>query len=207
MSLTPDEQKTVDAYDNFAELWSKTHADDDFYAEQHDFLKKLLPAGSKVIEIGCGAGRDALHLVQNGYEYLGTDISKSLLDYTAQKLPDAKFAVSDIYDLSYDGSFDAFWCSAVIIHIPKKRLAEALGSLYRLLRPGGIGFISTKQGNLETLEPLRYNDKYARIKVHYTKQEFDKALKTCGFKIIKYDLKSLKDGNKWMCCFVQKPLH
>jgi len=201
--LTPDEITTVNAYNKHAVAWNSTHDDKDFYTKEYRIFKALLTQGS-VLEIGCGTGRDALKLIELGYNYLGTDVAKDLLKSAQKRAPDASFQHIDIYSMDYSEKFDGFWCAAVVLHIPKNRLLEALLAMNKQIRLGGIGFISTKQGTSNTLEPLPYDSSSQRLQVHYSKEEFDVALSEAGFNIIEYTFRPLSERAKWMCYFVQK---
>ena len=201
--LTPDEFITVSAYNKHAAQWNSTHDDADFYTKEYRKYKALLPQGS-VLEIGCGTGRDTLKLMQLGYTYLGTDVAKNLLKSAQKRAPGASFQNIDIYSMDYSEKFDGFWCAAVMLHIPKNRLIEALLAMNKQIRTGGIGFISTKQGTNNTLEALPYDSSSQRLQVHYSKEEFDNAIKDAGFKIIDYTFRPLSERAKWMCYFIQK---
>ena len=201
--LTPDEITTIDTYNKHADVWAGTHDDDDFYEKEYGTLKKLLPEG-KILEIGCGAGRDADFLTKLGYGYLGTDIADKLLKAAKKRVPHAHFMVSDIYSMDFKEKFDGFWCAAVLLHIPRQRLHEALKAIAKQIKRGGIGFISTKEGTSDEMEPLKYDTDSSRLQVHYSKEAFDQALEAAGFKIVDYSYRPLNERAKWLCYFVEK---
>ncbi len=201
--LTPDELTTITTYNKHAEAWVTFHDDEDFYKEEYVKLVSLLKGGT-MLEIGCGAGRDAVKLTNLGYTYTGTDVAEKLIEAAQNRLPDGKFVLTDIYSMDFDIKFDGIWCAAVMLHIPRSRLAEALSAMNAQLRNGGIGFISTKQGDSDKLEPLSYDTSNKRLQVHYSKEEFDTALKEAGFKVVDYSFRPLSERAKWMCYFIQK---
>jgi SAM-dependent methyltransferase len=112
-----------------------------------DFTKLDLPAGSWVLDAGCGAGRHMGAAFRfKGVNVVGIDRSRKDAD-TANRLLNcmvhesedgggAKLvSVSDITRLPFkDGSFDAVICSEVLEHIPDHRMAIA--ELIRVLKPG-----------------------------------------------------------------------
>ena len=177
--------------------------DDDFYEKEYDTLQKLLPKG-RILEIGCGAGRDAEHLIKLGYDYVGTDIADKLLEAAKKRVPQGQFLVSDIYSMNFKDKYDGFWCAAVLLHIPRQRLHEALAAIASQIKQGGIGFISTKEGVSDELEPLAYDTDSERLQVHYSKEVFEAALKTAGFKLVEYIYRPLSERSKWLCYFVKK---
>ena len=201
--LTPDEIETVNTYNKHAKAWISEHNDDDFYVQEYQNFNKLLPVG-KILEIGCGAGRDAQKLIAQGYEYVGTDVAEKLLESSRKRIPQAKFKRVDVYSLNFKEKFDGFWCAAVLLHIPRNRITEALSSISSQIKSGGVGFISTKQGTSNMLEALPYDASSKRLQVHYTKKEFDNALFVSGFEIVSYNFRPLSERSKWMCYFVRK---
>ena len=52
----------------------------------------------------------------------------------------------DFYKLNFpSGSFDGFWASASLLHIPKNKIHQVLSDIKNIIKPNGIGFISLKQ--------------------------------------------------------------
>lgn len=102
-----------------------------------------LPAGSKVLDAGCGMGRVAVHLAQDfGYAVTGLD----LLDFNVveargyAKRHDAQsnttFVEGDYSSLPFaDASFDAVYTMETFVHAPDP--AAVLKEFHRVLRPGG----------------------------------------------------------------------
>ncbi|MEB3157563.1 MAG: methyltransferase domain-containing protein [Cyanobacteriota bacterium] len=122
----------------------------DFRQAKVDFVHELarwsgldqLPAGSTVLDVGCGIGGSARILARDyGLTVLGISISPAQIA-RAQALTPAglgsrcRFAVMDALDLDLaDGSFDAVWSVEASPHMPdKQRYAD---ELLRVLRPGG----------------------------------------------------------------------
>lgn len=134
MKLTQEEKLTIKAYDDNAKAWADSRNIQGDWAKQKETFKKYLPTG-KVLEIGSGGGRDTKDLIAMGYEYTGTDISKGLLVEAKKNNPNAKFLLKSVYDLDFPaGSFDGFWACAVLLHMPKDRMSEALKSIHQVLK-------------------------------------------------------------------------
>src|SRR3990172_7698795 len=121
MNLTPKERETIRYYDKTASQWASQHLTHKFWGRMTTFYK-LLPKG-KVIEIGCGGGRDAKDYLIGRYDYVGTDASGGLLNEASKRNPNCKFLKRSVYDLDFpENSFDGFWASAVLLHIPKGKI-------------------------------------------------------------------------------------
>ena len=121
----------------------------DFRAAKETFVHELvrwsgldrLPAGSTVLDVGCGIGGSARILARDyGLDVLGISISPAQIA-RAQALTPAdlscRFAVMDALELEVpDSSFDAVWSVEACPHMPdKQRYAD---ELLRVLRPGGL---------------------------------------------------------------------
>ncbi len=204
MTLRPKELTTAQTYDQSAQTWSGVHNSKGFWATEMENFHRLLPSG-KILEIGSGGGRDAKELVELGYEYVGTDISTGLLEVARQNLPNETFLNQSVYDLDFQGEkFDGFWASAVLLHIPKDRMNEALARIKSVLVTRAIGFISLKDGIGEKVEHDEINGKQLeRFFSYWQKDEFAKMLQENGYTVIDYSYHPMSEKTRWHCFFVQ----
>ncbi len=69
-------QKTAETYDKISSSYSTGHFAH-FWIKEFDFYKSITN-GKKVIDLGCGAGRDAAVFVENGFDYMGIDASEGI---------------------------------------------------------------------------------------------------------------------------------
>jgi len=204
MKLTPQEQQTVDAYDQNATVWAKSRNKKGDWAEEKKKLKQYVPTG-KMLEIGAGGGRDARDLIDMGYEYVGTDISQGLLKEAQKNNPGATFLLQSVYELDFpDNSFDGVWACAVLLHMPKDRIDNALQSMHRVMKVGGTLFISLKKGDGEKLvEGDHVGIQYKRFFSFYEMPEFSEILLRNNFEIIEsYEMDH--SNKKWLAFFVKK---
>lgn len=101
------------------------------------------PAGSRLLEAGCGTGAQTVILAHNGPEALITsvDISKASLEQAKKRvlgegITNVTFEAGDIFDLRYEpGSFDHIFLCFVLEHLAEPR--RALERLRPLLREDG----------------------------------------------------------------------
>lgn len=108
---------------------------------------------ASVLEIGCGEGRDAAFLLQNGFQLLATDVSPAAVSYCRERNPEyeASFAVLDCLTQRLDRKFDFIYAVAVIHMLV---LDEDRDGFYRFVRdqlePDGFALICTMgNGELE----------------------------------------------------------
>src|SRR3989344_37116 len=186
MKLTPQEKLTIEAYDQNATTWAQSRNKKGDWAKEKETFKEYLPSG-KVLEIGSGGGRDAKDLIEMGYEYTGTDISKGLLEEARKNNPKATFLLQSVYELDFpEKTFDGFWACAVLLHMPKDRMSEALKSIHNVIKKGGIGFISLKKGEGEKfVEGDHVGIAYKRFFSFWEEDEFTSYLEQNNFEILK----------------------
>ncbi len=98
--LSKEEQKTLETYEKVAGKWVKSHSGleglADFWRPEFKKFQDLLSQG-RVIDIGCGGGRDALLFQESTYKYTGIDISKNLLFQAKKLVPGLDFHWMSMY--------------------------------------------------------------------------------------------------------------
>jgi ubiquinone/menaquinone biosynthesis C-methylase UbiE len=110
----------------------------------------LLPIGSRVLDICCGAGASALpaaEAVGPTGSVIGVDLAKQLLESARTKaiqrhLGNIEFELGDMLSMRFpSGSFDAVVCVFGIFFVPD--MAAAVSELWRRVRPGGKLAVTT----------------------------------------------------------------
>jgi len=120
----------------------------DFLKAKSDFVHEMarwggldqLPAGTKVLDVGCGIGGSSRILAKDyGFDVTGVTISEEQVRRAKELTPadvDAKFQVDNAMSLSFsDESFDVVWSIETGPHIPDKE--SFAKELLRVLKPGG----------------------------------------------------------------------
>lgn len=200
--ITPGESTTHESYDRVAKLWESDHLTKKFWQDNFDRFYKLLPEG-KVLEIGCGAGRDAEELVGFGYDYMGTDISANQVELARKNHPGANFEQVSLYDLDYHELFNGFWCTAVLIHVPKARIDEALQSIHRNMLPKAVGFIAIKEGEGERLEVREELDNAEFLFSYWQNDEFKETLADNSMEVLSQGRMSFSQRTTWLTYHVR----
>jgi len=107
-------------------------------------VSSFLSAGERILDLGCGYGRIAIPLAQAGYEVVGLDISKLMLDEAARRSATAGTHIEWIQaDLCHiplsESSFDVVLCLWLTFHelLEQREQLSALQEICRVLRPGG----------------------------------------------------------------------
>ncbi|MFF6880978.1 MULTISPECIES: methyltransferase domain-containing protein [unclassified Streptomyces] len=106
-------------------------------------------AGPRVLDMGCGTGRDAAHLHGAGREVTGADLSEAMLDHARAHHPGPGYVRADLhgFDLG-QGVFDAVVCldSALLYCHTNDRLDGFLSSCRRALARGGLLVAEMRNG-------------------------------------------------------------
>ncbi|KAJ3726841.1 S-adenosyl-L-methionine-dependent methyltransferase [Lentinula raphanica] len=102
-------------------------------------LGQSLPKGSKVLELGCGAGLPATQqLVDQGFDVTGVDISSSQLALAKEHVPAAHFMQGDMMAIEFpEQSFDAVMAFYSLFHLPRDEHGLMLKKMVQWLKPGG----------------------------------------------------------------------
>ncbi|WP_409491912.1 class I SAM-dependent DNA methyltransferase [Amycolatopsis sp. cmx-11-12] len=114
-----------------------------------DRFLAALPAGA-VLDLGCGAGRDAEYLIERGADVLAGDISAEMLRYTRRRCVLFGAVQCDLLALPLvSGVFAGVWACASVLHLPRRAHPVAFSEIHRVLAPGGAAAISLKAGEGE----------------------------------------------------------
>jgi SAM-dependent methyltransferase len=116
----------------------------DLSEEYQKFLKHL-PKKARILDAGCGVGRDSKFFLDNGYEIVAFDGSLEMMKI-ASNLLNKKVLHMRFEDISFSGGFDAIWANASLLHVPFDDLRKTFQSFYQALLPSGILYASFKYG-------------------------------------------------------------
>lgn len=111
------------------------------------FLDRLTP-GARVLELGCGGGRDSEAMLAAGFDVLPTDGVPEVARQAEMRLG-RPVQVMRFDEMTFENEFDAVFANASLLHVPRSALAGVLEMVHRALRPGGIHFANFKAGGTE----------------------------------------------------------
>ncbi len=128
-------------------------------------LKGRYQPGQKVLDVGCGAGRNSYFFLKNGFEVYGVDQSpeaiasiQALAASAQNDYPLDRFQLSSIEGMNFKkDSFDIVICNAVL-HFAKndEHFDQMLRSIWQVLKPGGYFFcrLASTIGVEQQVKPL-----------------------------------------------------
>ncbi|GAB4423843.1 MAG: hypothetical protein OHK0039_40690 [Bacteroidia bacterium] len=103
------------------------------HAQECRWLRRVLPVGGQVLDLGCGTGR-MLDLTTHG-----VDGSEAMLAQARARHPGKVLARGDVTAVPWgDETFDAIFCLHVLMHLPPVVAQAAFAEAWRLLRPGRL---------------------------------------------------------------------
>jgi ubiquinone/menaquinone biosynthesis C-methylase UbiE len=194
--------KTIKTYEELAEDYYKTHFDINEIKNIADFLIQNLK-GQKILDIGCGPGRDAKYFSEHDLEVTGIDLTSNFVKMASQNVPNAKFIQMDMRNLDFpENTFDGIWACASFLHVPKEDAKNTLLGFRKILKPAGLIYLSVKQGNEEKfVEKDEYKGR-TKFFAFYSQDEFKNLIESCDFKIVKVLIDNKKDT--WINVFATK---
>lgn len=202
--LMNEVQITKQTYNKLADLWAATSTNSFYHEKQFRLFIKKLKKGDRVIDIGCATG---IHVplflgIGKNLKYEGFDFSKSMLKIAQARYPQMSFNYIDISDKKSlpRKKYDAFWASAVLMHVPESKWDQMFANLEKLVKPGSYGYITMPEQRPLTRSP--------KDKRHFTLKrggEFEKIVKMRGWKVIKTSPMDGKNDIPWNWFIVQLP--
>jgi SAM-dependent methyltransferase len=144
----------MDYYEHNAKSFFAATVDVDMSPLYQRFLPLLPPAG-RILDAGCGSGRDLHAFAELGYRVTAFDSSSVLVAlaeaYAGQPVFRARFQ-----DIVCREVFDGVWACASLLHLRAAELPDALRRLAVALVPSGVMYVSFKYGHGEREDQGRH---------------------------------------------------
>ncbi len=187
---------TVNYYENNYDIVYHNY-DKAVLSELHEYLLKAFPEkNSAILDIGAGSGRDMRFLLQKGYDVYGIDGSLKLVEKAVASNPELferlvhsyipeKNASHPVLSRKYDGIL----MSAVLMHIPRAHLFDAVYFIKNRMQENGRLVISLPLGRNDVINE---RDKQGRLFSDYKPAYIQTFLERAGFRFI--EEKGTSDG-------------
>ncbi len=191
-------KSTIKTYDRMAERYASAQTYPNFWLEEVETFEKYL-AGRRILDAGCGPGRDTRLFIAKGYDTTSIDLSAGLLKEAMRRTPNGNFLKMDIAKLKFkDGSFDGIWCCATLIHVKKWNAYHVLHGFHRVLADGGALFVSVKEGSGES---IKRTPDGRRFFANYTMEELRVSIENSGFEVKAMTRPQKPDKEPYICVF------
>lgn len=192
-------EPVVDFYDvNAATYFDKT-AFVDPQAFLRPFAERLVP-GSRVVDVGCGSGRDLLWLKSRGYQVKGIERSCKLAEL-ARKHAGCEVVAGDFESWNFSGNpVDGLLLVGALVHIPHEDVGRILGHIISGLVPGGKVLLTLKEGKGIS----RGTD--GRVFHLWQDSDLRRVLKEVGLEALYFDrlVSAIRKGDIWLTYVLEK---
>lgn len=125
------------------------------FSEMQDFFLAHIPSGGKILDFGCGSGRDTKYFLEKGYFVDAIDgsfeLCKIASEYTGIAVKQMLFE-----ELAAQDEYDGIWACASILHMEKNQLPDVVKKMANATKKDGVVYISFKYGDFEGVRNGRY---------------------------------------------------
>ena len=170
-------------------------------SEQYRFFLKYLSPGCKILDLGCGSGRDSAYFSSLGFEVTAVDGSEELCKRVKENYGIEALCIK-FEDTSFAAEFDSIWACASLLHVKKADMPNVMDKVSAALKPGGILYASFKYGGEERVSSGRFfND--------YTENDIDTLLTPENqLTLLEYwiteDVRPERSGERWLNFIAKK---
>lgn len=185
-----------DSYNKIAHLWGAARSK--FFGREREYIDALLlnvPAGSTILDLGCGTGCPmADYITSLGHHILGVDQSEEMLAIARQNLPNEKWVLSSMeaYEpqTGYQGAL--LWDS--LFHLPRKKHEPIIRKVVRELPSRGRLMLTVGGSAHPAFTDFMYGQEF-----YYdsnTPEETERLLSNLGCSLVIAEYMNLPDGGR-----------
>lgn len=192
--------KTINYYNANARKFAENTAEIDFSSVQDRFLS-YMPVGGRILDFGCGSGRDSKYFLSKGFGIDAVDGSEELCGIASQY---AEMNVKQMLfsELEAVAVYDGIWACASILHLSKDELKDVFFKMCRAIKDKGYIYTSFKYGIFEGYR----NDRFF---TDFTEDSFNEFLREIPYvEIIELwisaDIRQGRSDEKWLNLILQK---
>jgi len=128
-------------------------------------LRGRITPGMRILDAGCGSGRNLVYLLRIGYEVFGADSNRHAVEETrrlaaslATALSADNFRVEDLAEMSFPDAFADVVLSSAVLHFARDddHFGAMLRGTWRVLKPSGLFFcrLASSIGIEELIQPI-----------------------------------------------------
>ncbi|HRN96631.1 MAG TPA: class I SAM-dependent methyltransferase [Candidatus Levybacteria bacterium] len=191
-------QDTIEWYNQNAEQYAQAASQNASLEEIDHFAKQLSP-GSKVLDAGCGSGRDTDLLSKKGLNTIGLDYSSGLIKVAHKTFPDIEFVEGNMLSMPFsDSEFNGVWSHASLLHLETvDEVKKALQEFNRVMKQSAVLHVLVKAqtGKDKTSVVTDSLSKHDRFFQYFTKPELENLLKESRFNLISIEQYRETDRN------------
>ena len=166
-----------------------------------DRFWRICPQPEKILDAGCGSGRDSKFFLEKGFSVVAFDNSPNMVRHSAEYTGQEVLLMS-FDDIEFKNNFDGIWACASVLHVPENNISTVLSKLTDALKDSGIIYTSFKYGENEGI-------RNGRFFADYTEERFDQLLAVIPkLELIQYwktsDLRPGRSEENWLNILLKK---
>jgi len=194
---------TLRHYDQRADIFWRDTRDHDVSQNIEALLQAIVGVSPfRILDFGCGPGRDLKAFRDLGHEPVGLDGSARFVEM-ARLHSSCEVWHQDFLKLELPaGYFDGIFANATLFHVPSQELARVLNELYATLKPNGVLFSSNPRGdNEEGWQGERYG-------AYHDWQSWQELVTRAGFNEIRHYYRPTglpREQQPWLASVWRKP--
>lgn len=191
---------SVKFYNENAESFFSQTVGADMSSLYKKFLEKLPENRGKILDLGCGSGRDSKFFKELGFEVVALDLSEELAKKASEYIGQ-EVIVKDMKELDFQDEFVGVWACASILHLPIEDIGVVLEKVFESLKNGGIFYSSFKYGEKDYLKDGREFTCFTEERFFET---FPQYRENCVEIFQTSDVREGREGEKWFNIFFKK---
>lgn len=171
------------------------------FSDIQDCFLALLPPGGKILDFGCGSGRDTKYFYEKGFAVDAMDGAEEMCQYAREYtgMPVRKLLFADLAAVE---EYDGIWACSSILHLPLEELTDVFKKMVRALKTNGIIYASFKHGDYAGMRNGRYF-------TDFTEETFEKYIHGIEDICIKTlwitkDVRPNRGNERWLNIILQK---
>lgn len=179
-SLEPAE----DFYSRNAERMAENYGEETVTGDYSDFRDRFveMSSGGRVLDAGCGPGRDTEFFESQGLEAFGVDLAEGMIEY-AKENREGSFLREDLRELEFEpASFDGIWCASTIFFLEPAEMERVLEKFHSFLDEDGALYVDFKVGDGE-FEKERWGSTVKEYRL--PAEQCREMVRENGFKIVR----------------------
>ena len=182
----------IEYYNQNADSFYENSVNADISEWRNKFIRHI-PDGGRILDAGCGSGRDSKAFIQEGFSVVAFDASREMCKKASELLGQEVWQIR-FDEMSFDEEFDGVWACASLLHAKENELPEVLSKIYKSLKDNGIFYASFKYGEGVT-------QRGDRVFIDFTEESIKTYLEKAVFEIIytgiTTDVRPGREDEKW----------
>lgn len=169
--------------------------------EQYRLFLKHLPQKGRLLDLGCGSGRDSAYFASLGFQVTAVDGSQELCKRVWEHYQ-INARCLRFEELDFHGEFEAVWACASLLHVKKAEMSQVMQKVSEALKPGGILYASFKYGSSERVSGGRFFNDYTEADLDLLVNS-ENRLSLLEYRITE-DVRPDRTGERWLNIIAKK---